>query len=85
MEKSFNTNNNINFNIYSYRSDTIFINCYHDDINSNYTIKGDLKNTSKLFLNKLDKNQKTNYGSGRMVIWKNILKLILEIWKLKNS
>lgn len=57
-------------------SDTIFINCYHDDINSNYTIKGDLKNTSKLFLNKLDKNQKTNYGSGRMVIWKNILTMV---------
>lgn len=57
-------------------SDTIFINCYHDDINSNYTIKGDLKNTSKLFFNKLDKNQKTNYGSGRIVIWKNILTMV---------
>lgn len=54
---------------------------YNDNFISHYTIKGDIENTFNLFDNKVgnsDGEQITveNYGSGRVTIWKNSLKIV---------
>lgn len=63
--------------ITDFTSQLIFTHLYNDNLQTNYTIKGDLKSTLNIFTNK-ENNDETlkNYGSGRLVIWQNSLKLI---------
>lgn len=62
---------------------------YNDNFMSHYTIKGDIENTFNLMFNKDRETSDTiqggninaemssqNYGSGRLAIWKNSLKIV---------
>ena len=66
-------------------SERIFVDVYNDKLFNGYTIKGDILNTLNIFNKNMLSSEKQelieNYGSGRIIIWKNSLKIVKKnIW-----
>lgn len=67
------------FLLVSYGSEYYSKVVFNDKIDSSYTIKGDIANTLLLFSNKKSEEEEAvvqNYGSGRLIIWKNTIKIV---------
>ena len=61
----------------NFMSKEIFTKKYNDKLQTSYTIESDLKSTFDILTNQeKDKNVIKRYGSGRLILWQNTLKLV---------